>query len=58
MGDRYTKEYQVYCPRTQQKAEHVVEYARATCTRVPDTVLHFHCTRDERCKDCERDYLE
>lgn len=58
MGERYVKEYSVCCPRTLQKGKHQVEYAKATCTRVPDTLLHFHCTINGKCKDCERDYQE
>ncbi|HIV39085.1 MAG TPA: hypothetical protein H9747_08835 [Candidatus Blautia stercorigallinarum] len=52
------REYPVCCPRTLQKGKHEVEYAKATCTRVPDTLLHFHCTINGKCKDCERDYQE
>ena len=58
MAEKYTREYEVYCPRTQKKAKHTVEYARATCTRVPDTMLHFHCGLEGSCKDCEKDYLD
>ena len=58
MGEQYIKEYSVCCPRTLQKGKHQVEYAKATCTRVPDTLLHFHCTINGKCKDCERDYQE
>ena len=41
MGEQYIKEYSVCCPRTLQKGKHQVEYAKATCTRVPDTLLLF-----------------
>ena len=58
MGEQYIKEYSVCCPRTLQKGKHQVEYAKATCTRGPDTLLHFHCTINGKCKDCERDYQE
>ena len=58
MGEKYVREYPVCCPRTLQKGKHEVEYAKATCTRVPDTLLHFHCTINGKCKDCERDYQE
>ncbi len=58
MAEKYTREYEIYCPRTQKKARHTVEYAKATCTRVPDTLLHFHCSLEGACKDCEKDYAD
>ena len=58
MGEKYVREYTIYCPRTQQRGTHKVEYAKATCTRVPDTMLHFWCSVNGKCKDCEVDYQD
>lgn len=56
MAETFTREYDVYCPHTRKKAHHTLQYAKATCTRVPDTLLHFHCGLEGQCKDCEKDY--
>ena len=56
MAETFTREYDVYCPRTRKKAHHTLQYAKATCTRGPDTLLHFHCGLEGQCKDCEKDY--
>lgn len=55
---KYSREYEVQCPKDQKTAKHRVEYAKATCTRVSDTLLHFHCSKEECCKECEEDYLD
>ena len=42
--EKYVKEYKRQCPRTQRDAVHKVEYAKATCSRVLDPMLHFTCS--------------
>ena len=54
--EKYVKEYERQCPRTHRDAVHKVEYAKATCSRVPDTMLHFFCALEGNCKDCQKDY--
>lgn len=55
---KYVKEYESICPKTKEKVKHTVQYAKATCTRVPDTLLHFSCSMNGSCKECEDDYRE
>ena len=56
--EKYVKEYKRQCPMTQRDAVHKVEYAKATCSRVLDPMLHFTCSLEGRCKDCEKDYQD
>ncbi len=50
-----TREYQ--CPTDASKVTHTITYRRATCTRVDDTIEHFHCSRDSKCVKCQQNYL-
>ena len=52
----YTKTEESACPKNQKAAVHTLRYKKATCSRVPDTILHFSCSLDSRCKDCQEDY--
>lgn len=52
----YTRKERARCPRMNKDVTHTILYRKATCTRVPDTILHFSCDGDLRCGDCERDY--
>lgn len=53
----YKKEETPTCPRDQREAVHTLTYKKATCSRVPDTLLHFMCSRNPRCKECAEDYV-
>ena len=53
----YKKEEEASCPKNGQKATHTLTYKKATCTRVQDTLLHFMCSVDSRCKECVEEYL-
>lgn len=53
----YKKEETSTCPRDQREAVHTLTYKKATCSRVPDTLLHFMCSRNPRCKECAEDYV-
>lgn len=52
----YTKTEEAACPRNKKPALHTIRYQKATCTRVPDTILYFSCSLDFRCKECIQDY--
>lgn len=53
----YIKEETMVCPKTRREAVHTLTYKKATCTRVPDTLLHFACSQNPRCKECTEEYL-
>lgn len=55
-GTRYEKEELSTCPRDRSEVIHKITYKKATCTRVPDTVLHFVCSRDPGCQECAEEY--
>lgn len=52
--EKYVKEYKRQCPRTHRDAVHKVEYAKATCSRVPDTMLHFSALWKETVKTAKK----
>ena len=53
----YIKEEMASCPKNHREATHTLTYKKATCTRVPDTLLHFMCSLNPRCKVCVEEYL-
>lgn len=53
----YKKEEMASCPKNHREATHTLTYKKATCTRVPDTLLHFMCSLNPRCKECVEEYL-
>lgn len=55
--DEYTQTYAYRCPTDARDVTHTVIYKKATCTRVDDIVLHFHCSRDSKCVKCQQNYL-
>lgn len=50
-----TRDYQ--CPTDRTKVKHTIVFKKATCTRVDDIILHFHCDRDSKCVKCQQNYL-
>ena len=52
----YEKEELFTCPQDRSKVIHKITFKKATCTRVPDTVLHFVCSRDPNCQECAEEY--
>lgn len=44
------------CAKKAGEAEHTITYRKATCTRVDDIVLNFHCSIDSQCDDCRNEY--
>lgn len=53
----YIKEETSACPKNHREAVHTLTYRKATCTRVPDTLLYFACNLNPGCKECMEDYL-
>lgn len=53
----YIKEEKMVCPKNKREATQTLTYKKATCSRVPDTLLHFMCNLDSRCKECAEEYL-
>lgn len=56
-GEEYTRTYQTKCLTDVSDVTHTVTYKKATCTRVDDIILHFHCSRDSKCVKCYQNYL-
>lgn len=54
---QYTNTYKRKCPTDASDVTHTVLYQKATCTRVDDVILHFHCDRDSKCVKCYQNYL-
>lgn len=52
----YEKEELSTCPQDGSGVIHKITFKKATCTRVPDTVLHFVCSRDSGCQECAEEY--
>ncbi|HIY18017.1 MAG TPA: hypothetical protein IAA44_01275 [Candidatus Blautia avistercoris] len=52
----YTETYQSYCPKHNTRVVHTVIFKKRTCSRIQETVLHFTCSQDSRCKECQKDY--
>ncbi|BFL46892.1 hypothetical protein C3B58_20760 [Lactonifactor longoviformis] len=55
--NEYTLTFDSKCPADASKVLHTVIYKKATCTRVDDIILHFHCSRDSKCVKCQHNYL-
>lgn len=55
-GAVYEKEELSTCPRDGSKVIHKITFKKATCTRVPDSVLHFVCSHDPLCEECAGEY--
>ncbi|MCI8815139.1 MAG: hypothetical protein HFH60_11065 [Lachnospiraceae bacterium] len=55
--NQYTCTYKYKCPNDSTEATHTILYKKATCTRVDDVILHFHCSRDSGCVKCQQNYL-
>lgn len=55
-GTVYEKEEASACPQDGSRVIHKITFKKATCTRVPDTVLHFVCSRDPLCEECAGEY--
>lgn len=55
-GTVYEKEELSTCLQDGSKVVHKITFKKATCTRVPDTVLHFVCSRDPGCQECAEEY--
>lgn len=53
----YTVVYHETCTKNNIEAIHTVTYKKATCTRVDDIILNFHCSRDSLCDECMQKYL-
>lgn len=53
----YTAASSIKCPKNNRDAIHTVTYKKATCTRVDDIILNFHCSQDAQCLECQLDYL-
>lgn len=54
---QYTSTYKCKCPTDLSDVTHTILYQKATCTRVDDVILHFHCDRDSKCVKCYQNYL-
>lgn len=52
----YEKEELSTCPQDRTEVIHKITFKKATCTRVPDTVLHFVCSRNPHCQECAEEY--
>lgn len=52
----YTQKFNSICPVDSSKVVHTVQFRKATCTRVDDTVEDFHCSRDGGCVKCTENY--
>lgn len=52
----YTQKFDSRCPVDSSKVIHTVQFRKATCTRVDDTVEDFHCNRDSKCVKCTENY--
>ena len=52
----YTQKFDSRCPVDASKVVHTVQFMKATCTRVDDTVDDFRCSRDSKCVKCTENY--
>ena len=52
----YTQKFGGRCPVDASKVVHTVQFRKATCTRVDDTVEDFRCSRDSKCVKCTENY--
>ena len=52
----YTQKFDSRCPVDASKVVHTVQFRKATCTRVDDTVEDFYCSRDSKCVKCTENY--
>ena len=55
--NQYTSTYTYKCPNDSTEVTHTILYQKATCTRVDDVILHFRCSRDSGCVNCQQNYL-
>lgn len=55
--DEYIKTYQSKCLTDASDVTHTIIFKRATCSRVDDLIIHFHCSRDSKCVKCQQNYL-
>lgn len=52
----YLMDVTAFCPKRLMQTKHTITLEKSSCTRVPDSLVHFSCELNSQCRDCMENY--